>query len=172
MSKEQVYQSYDAFIDDPSHIYDGDTINHVHFKIAQVVPSYPDGEVYPGMFVNNGELWVHTNVRLAGIDCPELHPHHRLPDGTLRDDKDIGYEEGLAYRARKRVVDMLVANKLKFQIRNPQFGKYAERVVAEVWLVHYGPKEEKLINLSDRLLAENLAYPYDGGTKQIWHMPE
>ena len=170
MSKEQVHQSYDAFIDDPSHIYDGDSINHVHFKIARVVPSYPDGEVYPDMFVSDGELWVHTNVRLAGIDCPELHPHHRLSDGTLRDDEDIGYESNLAKDARTLVRGLLVANHLHFQIRNPQFGKYAERVVAEVWVKQKSTM--KLINVSDLLLVNNLAYPYDGGTKQVWKKPE
>lgn len=170
MAKGPVYQRYEAFIDDINHVYDGDTITHTHFRLARVWEHAVEGEVYPDHFVKDGILWMHTSVRLAGIDCPEYHPHHRLPDGTLRDPKDVGWEHAQAVKAKQVVQDLILQNDLKFEIRNPQLGKYAERVVAEVWL--RDPGTHNSINVSERLLEKNLAYRYEGGTKQIWKRPD
>ena len=35
---------------------------------------------------------------------------------------------------RTAIVELLIRNRLKFEIRNPQLGKCAGKVVAEVWV--------------------------------------
>ena len=162
--------AYDAFIDDVSSVHDGDTLEHVHIKIATVWEHAPEGELFPEMFVKDGQLWMHIAVRLAGIDCPEIHPHHRLPSGELRDPNDVGWEHSQAVKAKRVVQDLMTQNNLQFKIRNPQIGKYAGRIVAEIWL--RDPGTHNSINVSERLLEKNLAYRYEGGTKQIWKRPD
>ena len=169
MGKELVERRYTARIDDIEHVYDGDTINHCMFSIADVGENTPETELYPDLFVQDGKLWVHVNVRLTGIDAPEYHPHHRLPNGELRDINDVSWEHSQAVKAKRVVQNLLSYNSLQFEIRNPQLGKYAERVVAEVWVKD--PDHGQLINVSKRLLTIGLAYPYEGGTKQVWNRP-
>ena len=160
--RDQVERRYPAFIDTVEHVYDGDTIEKTHIRILEL--NLEDegylGEIYPQTYVKDHNLWVVTNVRLAGIDCPERHPHHRLADGHLRSESALAYEARLALEARNVVCDALRANHLQFEVRNPEIGKYAGRIVAEVWVND--------VNLSQHLLDEKLAYPYDGGTKQRW----
>lgn len=160
---------YEAFIDDISHCYDGDTVTSAHFKIADARDDAVNGEIYPDIFVMDGGIWVHTSIRLLGIDCPEFHPHHRLPSGEPRDPQDIEWEHQLATEARDELRRIISANDLKFVIGNPVEGKYAGRIVAEVWAPD--PEHGQLINVSKRLLTMGLAYEYDGGTKQIWTRP-
>ena len=167
MGKHLVKRRYEAFIDTPEHVHDGDTLEHVHFKIGGVSVEAEDGqELYPDIFAKQGELWIHTAVRFAGIDAPERYPHHRGADGQLRSQASIDREKKLAMQARQVVVDYLTANDLKFEIRNPELGKYAERIVAEVWAKH--PNTGEFVNLSDVLLHLGLAYTYEGGTKHSW----
>ena len=165
---------YEAFIDSVDHIYDGDTVNHVHIKLGELQPGWVDpdasGELFPEVFITDHALWIHTAVRLLGIDCPEFHPHHRLPDGTERDINDIMWEHERATEARDEVRRIIIANDLRFTVRNPMEGKYAGRIVAEIWVPD--PEHGQLINVSKRLLTKNLAYEYDGGTKQIWTRPK
>ncbi len=105
-------------------VYDGDTM---------VV----DTEPWPG-------LTVHTKVRLAGVDTPEIR-------GECQAEKD------LAIRARDFVRATVGA---QVQLTNVRLGKYAGRVVADVWV-----NEQKL---SDLLIAENLGRPYHGGRREGW----
>ena len=166
---------YEAFIDNVDHIYDGDTINHVHIKLGNLeghwVQSGETLELFPEIIVMNDALWVYTAVRLLGIDCPEFHPRHRLPSGEPRSPEDIEWEHQRATEARNVVREILQENDLKFFVGNPVEGKYAGRIVAEVWARAH-KDTDMLVNVSKRLLAQGLAYEYDGGTKQIWTKPE
>ena len=167
-----IKRDFDAFIDDWEHVYDGDTINHCYVKVPEL-RGVGDaiGEIYPDWFVKNGAVCIHINVRLAGIDCPELHPRHRLTDGTRRDPSDVAWEHSLALEARRLVQDLLSASDLKFTLRNPEIGKYAGRIVAEVWCKDL-TDTSKLVNVSELLLNKGLAYKYEGGTKQVWKHPK
>ena len=168
MGTELVHATFAAKIDDIERVYDGDTINHVHFQLPdiEVVKGGTFGEIYPDIFAQLDGVWIHINVRVAGIDAPERHPRHHYPDGEPRDPNDVIREHALAMRAREVVSDLLISNHLEFQIRNPQLGKYAQRVVAEVWA--RDPETSDYINVGERLIDLGLAYPYEGGTKRVW----
>ena len=172
MAEGPIHQHYEAFIDDASHVYDGDTVTHVYIQIGNAWEHALNGEIYPEIFVDNRVLWMHSSVRLAGIDCPEYHPRHRLPNGKMRDPKDVGWEHSQAVKAKQVLQDLIIQNNLKFEIANPQIGKYAGRIVAEVWVPDPYSKDKQFINASDRLLEKGLAYKYEGGTKQIWRCPD
>lgn len=92
-----------------------------------------------------------------------------MPDGTARDPEDLAWEHEQAVKARDVVREILQANDLKFFIGNPVEGKYAGRIVAEIWARAQGT--DLLVNVSEQLLRLGLAVPYDGGTKQIWTRP-
>ena len=171
MGSELVHAKFQSRIYDVEHIYDGDTINHVHFKLPDIdtLKGGRMGEVYPDIFAQEDGVWIHVNVRLAGIDAPERHPRHHYPDGTERDPNEVIREHGLAMEARQVVVDLLICNKLEFQIRNPEIGKYAGRIVAEVWVQS---PDGGWLSIADKLLDIGLAYPYEGGTKRIWGRDE
>ncbi len=96
-----------------------------------------DAEPWPG-------LTARTSVRVAGVDTPEIR-------GKCQSEKD------LAVRARDFVRATVGAH---VQLTDVRLGKYAGRVVADVWV-----NEQKL---SDLLIAENLGRPYHGGRREGW----
>ena len=96
-----------------------------------------DAEPWPG-------LTARTRVRVAGVDTPEIR-------GKCQSEKD------LAIQARDFVRSTVGP---QVQLTNVRLGKYAGRVVADVWVS--GRK------LSDLLIAENLGRPYDGGRREGW----
>ncbi len=96
-----------------------------------------DAEPWPG-------LTARTAVRVAGVDTPEIR-------GKCQREKD------LAVRARDFVRATVGA---EVQLTNVGLGKYAGRVVADVWV-----NEQKL---SDLLIAGNLGRPYHGGRREGW----
>ncbi len=89
-------------------------------------------------------LTARTSVRVAGVDTPEIR-------GKCQAEKDQ------AIRARDFVRATVGATVQLTKIRH---GKYAGRVVADVWV--NGRK------LSDLLIAENLGRPYHGGRREGW----
>ncbi len=89
-------------------------------------------------------LTARTSVRVAGVDTPEIR-------GRCQREKD------LAIRARDFVRATVGA---QVQLTNVRLGKYAGRVIADVWVD--GRK------LSDLLIAENLGRPYHGGRREGW----
>ena len=94
-----------------------------------------DAEPWPG-------LTARTKIRVAGVDTPEIR-------GKCQTEKD------LAIRARDFVRATVGA---EVQLTNVRLGKYAGRVVADVWVD--GRK------LSELLIAENLGRPYHGGRRE------
>ncbi len=96
-----------------------------------------DAEPWPG-------LTARTKVRVAGVDTPEIR-------GKCQAEKDP------AIRARDFVRAPVGA---QVQLTNVRFGKYAGRVVAEVWVDSR--------KLSELLIAENLGRPYHGGRREGW----
>ena len=152
---------YKAEIDTLKHVYDGDTINHAYFKLPGVhADDTAVRELYPDVYAgHDGSVWIHTSVRLAGIDCAEMEPRHRLPDGRYRSATEISHERKLAKAARQVVVDAF-DDSLSFELRNPLEGKYAGRIVASVFIGG--------VDIAQVLLDKGLAYPYEGGTKRRW----
>ena len=162
---------YDAFIDSVDDVHDGDTLENVCLRLPGITAKAgTTGQVYPNIFIGAGDkfrvgdVFAQVSVRLSGVDCPELEPRKRLPDGTLRSAAEVAHEKALALKARQVVVDLLTAANLQFQLRNPRDGKYASRIVAELWVA----EGDTLVNVGAKLVASSLAYPYAGGTKKRW----
>lgn len=156
---------FDAFIDHIEDVHDGDTIDDVIIPLPKLSEKDVDGQVWLDLFVDNGIVHVQTNIRLAGIDAPEIKPRKRLPSGKKRTDEEVDHERYLAQQAKKLVVNRVHDCALHFKIKNPQMGKFDGRTVAQVWC---RDNSGKLQNLSLLLLKANLAYPYLGGTKRRW----
>lgn len=86
-----------------------------------------------------------TSVRVEGIDTPEIRG--KCPE-----------ERVLAIKAKDRVFELVSPG---LTLKDVRWGKYARRVVADVYLVS-GER------LADVLIAEGLGRFYDGGTRQPW----
>ena len=87
---------------------------------------------------------IDTRVRLADVDTP-------VADGKCVE------ERALALRAKERLAALAGSRVRLTDIRR---GKYAGRVVADVWV-----DGERL---ADLLVAEGLGRPYDGGKRAGW----
>lgn len=109
-------------------------------------------EVYDGDTIKViAELWPgfewKGSVRLRGVDTPELGHRAECPDEAAR-----------AYAAREAIV-LAIGNRAL--IVNPEQGKYAGRVVADIFTVDG-------TSLSLLLIANDLAREYHGGRRQGW----
>jgi micrococcal nuclease len=82
------------------------------------------------------------SVRLRGIDAPEMRSKCANEKGCATYAKEI---------MAAQVLDKIVT------LENVSYDKYG-RVLADVFV--------DSVNVTDKLLANNLAVPYDGGTKQ------
>jgi endonuclease YncB( thermonuclease family) len=109
---------------------------------GKVVKVY-DGDTITVAFYMNGTLY-RTNVRLLGIDSPELK-------GSSEEEKKmaVAARDALSAKILNEVVEL----------RNTSTEKYG-RLLAEVWLDG--------TNLSVWMLLNNYAVPYGGGTKKAW----
>jgi endonuclease YncB( thermonuclease family) len=96
-----------------------------------------DASPWPG-------LTVRTSVRIDGIDTPEIRGK-------------CDREKALAVQARDRLRALAGAT---VQLTDIRLGKYAGRVVADVW------SGGKLI--ADVLISEGLGRVYDGGKREGW----
>ena len=110
---------------------------------AQVVSVYDgdtltvDAKPWPGVTMR-------VSVRVDGIDTPEIR-------GRCQAEKD------LAIQARD-FVRATVGEAV--QLTNVRLGKYAGRVVAEVWI---GGQ-----SLAEMVIQAGLGRPYDGGAREGW----
>lgn len=88
-------------------------------------------------------LGENISVRVLGIDAPEIK-------GDLPCEKEVS-------RNAKRLVENLLKNAKRIDLQDVEKDKYF-RILANVYI------DGK--NLKDVLIKNNLAYEYDGGTKQ------
>ena len=144
-----IHARFDAKIDHVELVHDGDTISRVQFRLPglHAVSNAHYGEIYPDIWVACDGVWIQENIRLAGVDTPELHPAKHYRNGDLRPADERAREHAKALEARDYVASLLVPNNLRFQLRNPQLGKYAGRMVAEIWCLEDG----EMISVAERL---------------------
>lgn len=140
---------YEGIVESHKQIYDGDTIQDVRVKIADF---YTRGEVWPGILITDEGIFSTADLRLAGIDTPEKR-------GSSDSEKKLAAEA----RARLVIAVMDYANG-RIRVKNPKLGKWAGRVVCEVWVRING----RDINVSKWMLNTGLAKPYDGGKRPVW----
>lgn len=123
------------------------------------VVSLHDGDTITCVFAPfiTGDYYM-FNVRIAGIDTPELK-------GTTRDK---------ALDARQRMFELLT---LRFDINTRQFRKkdfdiffkdnYVEAIIECQGFDKYGRLLGDIPNIRQTLIQEGHAYSYDGGTKNV-----
>jgi len=148
--------AYDCRIEDALQVYDGDTIKDCKVLIAPTSSS-SIGEVWPGIIIEQGNVCVVTDLRIAGIDTPEKRASMKKRDGTPRSEKSRANEKWAAHESQVALMQLLSSNDFKFQIVDPQQGKYAGRTVGRC--VVNG------IDAAQYLISRGHALPYDGGTK-------
>jgi micrococcal nuclease len=103
-----------------------------------------DGDSCRALIEYKGELTTLT-IRVAGIDCPEINA------------KRDSLERKLAEVAKARVTTLIDGQIVRLKLQG--YGKYGGRVLARIILLDGR-------DLSDVLINERLAFPYDGGTKR------
>lgn len=138
-----------------SQVYDGDTIKDILVKVA--THKTPDGEVWPGVFIQDGDVYVSFDLRINGIDTPEKRPRR-----AGRTEQSRINEKYAASLARQAVVDLLVEADGQLELHNPETGKYAGRMLGDMYVQD---EQEDLIYVADYLIQRGHALPYDGGTK-------
>lgn len=115
--------------------------------LAQVVSVY-DGDTLTATLDLGMSITRKCNCRLAGIDTPEVS-------------SKIVFEKQAALRARDRLRELTLDKQVVLEsIEKPD--KYG-RLLVRVWTLEG-------VCVNDALLNENLARPYEGGTKISWEM--
>lgn len=146
---------YIGSIDDiQTQVYDGDTIKDVLVKVA--TEKTPDGEVWPGVHVIDGDVYVSFDLRINGIDTPE-----KRPKKAGRTAQSLLNEKLAAKKAREAVVQLITKGKKQILIKNPETGKYAGRMLGDAFI----KDGKQLISIADHLIKHGHALKYDGGTK-------
>jgi len=157
---------YYGTIDDIDSVYDGDTIRDVSVQIYSFRSELSDVSqerltLWPGIERRADGIYSIADIRIAGIDTPERHPAR-----AGRTEASLQREKERAAAATDFLKKLLLTNSkddgtLGFVIQNPQPGKYAGRIVADVICV----KGNVFTNAAEALLEARHAVVYDGGTK-------
>ena len=132
---------YQGIITSDSQVYDGDSLRNVRVKIADFNSR---GTVWPGIVITNNGIYSTSSIRIAGIDAPEMR------GGSA-------FEKMKALESRDALRRLMKQNGGRFQIKNPRFGKWAGRVLAEVWVNGK--------NVSQAMLSAGKAKRYAGGKR-------
>ena len=132
-------------------IYDGDTIKDVELRLSACAEAVD----FPGLITRDGQLYAHFDLRIAGIDTPELRPARKG-----RSEMSRRKEIAAAKQARRVLIDLLASNDYQLTIKNLQLGKYAGRLVGEAWVGD--------IDIADFLIENGHAKRYTGGRKPSW----
>ena len=159
---EEPILQYQGQIESIDQIYDGDTLSNIEVKIADFSNR---GEVWPNIFITDEGIFIKSSLRLANIDTPERRPRKKRSDGTIRSQSSLDREKALANEARQYLADQLLSANGRFIVKRPQMGKYAGRMICEIWIKN---PDGTLVNVSQILLDAQLAKPYEGGKRPSW----
>ena len=120
------------------------------FSTQAYIVSVYDGDTFTAAIRYNSEI-VRVKCRILGIDTPEMKPLKNKPN---RD------EEIKKAKEAKSVVEKMILHKyIKLNVTGlDKYGRFLVSVNC--------PDTNKPI--SDILISKNLAYSYDGGTKQTF----
>jgi micrococcal nuclease len=99
-------------------------------------------EVWPGLHTT-------TNIRISGMDAPEL-------TGKCQSERD------LAIRAKDFISQIMVTGRIVY-LTNLQIDKFGGRYDASVYL-----RSNLEMDVSRHVIAMGLARPYDGGKRKGW----
>lgn len=155
---------YNAFIEDIETVYDGDTIQDVLVLLHKFNrPQTKNLSLWPGVQRYTDGIYSLTDIRIRGIDAPEL-TWSQIPASLPQEKRQRIYDRGVAVRnfLRNLIEKSSVDGVLQaIEIRNPDFGTWARRIVADVFCYHEG----KEINVAEALIEVHHAVAYDGKAK-------
>lgn len=124
---------------------------HISGPISGTLTKIVDGDtlgviITPWLYTS-----VRTNVRIAGIDTPEIR-RPKCPE-----------ERALGHLAVEHVTQMLgsIDSAPSLTLANIVPDKFGGRIVAQVTTANG-------VDIAQSLLDAALAQPYDGGTKPVW----
>jgi len=163
---EPIYYGSIAHIDD---VYDADTINRVLilFHEYKSGPMPADFDAWPGLQKREDGIYILTNIRFRDVDAAEVRKSSKYPE----EERDRAKERGLEARDFLRsLVEQSQIDQfpLTIEIRNPDFGTYAERTVADVYLHING----KRIAVSEKLFETRYAVPFSFHYNFQWGQSE
>ena len=163
---EPVYYGSITDIDD---VYDADTINRVLilFHAYNSEPMPGDIDAWPGIQKREDGIYIYTNIRIRGIDAAEVRQSRKYPQEERERAKGRGLEarDYLRGLVEQSAVDEFP---LTMEIRDPDFGTYAGRTVADVFLHINGER----ISVAEHLLENRYAVPYSSDYDFQWGQPE
>lgn len=155
-------QQWNCVVTDPLiNIYDGDTIKDVRVLINDHPFKKEEyGEIWPGIYITERGMELETDIRIGGIDTPEKRASSKYTDGTPRPEKSRQLERDAAAEAKQALYEFLGGNKFVFTLSNVELGKYAGRIIGDVSVLGR--------DAAEFMIEQELAFPYDGGTKKDW----
>ena len=161
-------QTWNCVVDSPKiNIYDGDTIKDVRvLLVEEKFPKSDYGEVWHDIRITEDGIELEIDVRINGIDTPEKRVGGKYADGTPRSDESRQLERDASLRAKESLHKLLESNDFKFVLHDVFLGKYAGRIV--------GSMNVSGQDVSEYMIQEGHAFPYDGGKKFEWarHLDE
>ena len=114
-----------------------------------------DGDTFVCAYNDSKRGWTQFNIRLAGVDTPELHP----TTGTV-DERIV--ERALAEQAKLFTTEWFRVENYQVRMKTHGLDKYG-RFLGEIWN-HRGE------SLGMRLIELGYGKMYDGGTKKgLWN---
>lgn len=160
---------YYGSIDNIDKVYDADTVNDVLilFHKYESGPIPGDLDAWPGLQKREDGIYIMTNIRLQGVDAAEVRRSGNYPD----EEQDLAKQRG--FDARDYLRSLVEQSKiddfpLTMEIRNPEFGTYPKRTVADLYLHINGER----IAVAEKLFETRHAVPYLSDHHFQWGQPE
>ena len=126
------------------------SLKNKHYD-AKIVHIY-DGDTMHVVFYEYGQ-YIKWNCRVMGVDTPEIRTRNLQ-------------EKQLGLKVRDILIDRLL-NKI-VKIHTDEFDKYGRLLIDVEMPLEPLVENHDSVMLSDWLIANNYAYPYEGGTKRSW----
>lgn len=126
------------------------SLKNKHYD-AKIVHIY-DGDTMHVVFYEYGQ-YIKWNCRVMGVDTPEIRTRNLQ-------------EKQLGLKVRDILIERLL-NKI-VKIHTDEFDKYGRLLIDVEMPLEPLVENQDSIMLSEWLIANNYAYPYEGGTKRSW----
>ena len=163
---EPAYYGSIANIDD---VVDADTINNVLilFHEYESGPMPVDLEAWPGLQKREHGIYISTNIRIQNVDAAEVRRSSNYPE----EERDRAKERG--FKARDYLRSLVEQSEiddfpLTIEIRNPVFGTYPKRTIADVYLHINGER----ISVAEKLFETRYAVPFSFDYDFQWGQEE
>lgn len=133
-------------------------IPNAHWFPAEIIKVI-DGDTVKVKLTLYPNLYQEVNVRFAGVDAPESRRGKK--NGTAIPECEIALGKQV-----KQYVGETLADVSKIWVKQDigQKGKYAGRMVGEIWY----QQSQDSISLSEHLLHLGMVKPYHGGNRDVW----